>query len=195
MARPRGRPRSPDIDARLLGATRQALARGGYAAVSMEEVAAAAGVGKQSLYRRWPRKPLLVFAAAFRSVEEVLANLPDTGTLAGDVAEYARNMDALFSSPQVQDVTRGILADAMADPATLEELRERFIRPQVRAIRIMVDQALARGEVAPDLDTEAIADLLFGAPLTHFLLIGRGDPFGDALVRIVSRGVTSTPSA
>lgn len=161
----------------------------------MEEVAAAAGVGKQSLYRRWPRKPLLVFAAAFRSVEEILAHLPDTGTFAGDVADYARNMDSLFSRPAVQDVTRGILADAMADAATLEELRERFIRPQVRAIGVLVDRARARGEIADELRSEAIADFMFGAPLTHFLLIGRTDPFGDAFVRLVAHGSAPRPTA
>jgi hypothetical protein len=59
----RGRPRSSALDRRILAATRDALAAGGYQQLSMEAVARAAGVGKQTLYRRWPRRPLLVMDA------------------------------------------------------------------------------------------------------------------------------------
>ena len=82
MYRRAGRPRSSTLDQRILAATRQALADGGYAAPSMEAVARSAGVVKQNLYRRWPRRPLLVIDAVLPAPGAA----PDTGTLAGDLA-------------------------------------------------------------------------------------------------------------
>ena len=191
ISRPRGRPRLSSIDDRILAATRAALARGGYAAVSMEDVARAAGVAKQSLYRRWPRKPLLVFDATFLTVEAVIARLPDTGSFAGDVAEFARDMDSLFGRAATQDIGRGLLADSLADPMTLEMLRERFIRPHVTTLGVLVERARARGEIAEDLSTEAVADLLFVAPLGHFLIVGRTGSLAEQLTRLVTRGSAS----
>lgn len=189
-ARPRGRPRSTAIDERILGTTRRTLAAGGYAGVSMEDVAREAGVGKQSLYRRWPRKPLLVFAAAFPEATEILTRLPDTGTFAGDVADYARAMQLVFGDPAAQDVVRGILADALADPPTLDLLRERFMCPQVQVLELLVDRARERGEIAPDVSSEAVADALFLAPIGHFLVLGRPETFPEAVERLVARGAT-----
>lgn len=191
----RGRPRTADIDDRILSATRAGLARSGYAAVTMEGIAREAGVGRQSLYRRWPRKPLLVFDATFRRVEFVLANLPDTGSLAGDIGAYGHAMDGLFGQPAIQDTARGLLADALGDPPTLELLRERFIRPHAAALGVMVDRARRRSEVADELTTEMIGDLLLGAPLTHYLIVGRTGELALQLTRIVGRGVAAAPSA
>jgi AcrR family transcriptional regulator len=155
----------------------------------MEGVAREAGVGRQSLYRRWPRKPLLVFDVTFRRVEAVLANLPDTGSLAGDIGAYGRAMDGLFGQPAIQDTTRGLLAGVLGDAATLELLRERFIRPHAAALGVMVDRARPRGEVAEELTTEMIGDLLLGAPIIHYLIVGRTGGLADQLARIFSRGV------
>lgn len=186
---PRGRPRSLDIDGRVLAAARAILARDGYAAMTMEAVAEAAGVGKQSLYRRWPRKPLLAFDAAYRNVDEVIANLPDTGSFEGDIGAFARDMEVLLGRPETQDLSRGILADSLADPMTLALIRERFIHPQIAALELIVDRARRRGELAPDLETEPIADLLFGAPIGHYLVIGRTSALADRLTRLITRGV------
>jgi AcrR family transcriptional regulator len=195
LPRRRGRPRTADIDDRILAATRAGLVRSGYAAMTMEGVAREAGVGRQSLYRRWPRKPLLVFDATFRRVESVLANLPDTGSLAGDIDAYGHAMDELFGQEAIQDTTRGLLADALGDRPTLELLRERFIRPHAAALGVMVDRARLRSEVAEGLTTEMIGDLLLGVPLVHYLIIGRTGELAHQLTRIVSRGVAAAPSA
>lgn len=156
----------------------------------MEGVAREAGVGRQSLYRRWPRKPLLVFDATFRRVEAVLANLPDTGSLAGDIGAYGEAMDWLFGQAAIQDTTRGLLADALGDPPTLDLLRARFLRPHAAALGVMVDRARPRGEVAGELTTETIGDLLLGAPLVHYLVFGRSGDLAAQLARIFSHGVT-----
>src|ERR1700739_1763967 len=80
----RGRPRSVEADRAILAATVDLLASRGLAAMSIEEIAARAGVGKATIYRRWPSKGLLAldaFVTEFRAQQP----LPDTGTLRGDM--------------------------------------------------------------------------------------------------------------
>ena len=80
----RGRPRTSEADRAILTAAVELLAERGLAAMSIEEVAARAGVGKATIYRRWPSKGLLAldaFVAVFREQQP----LPDTGTLRGDL--------------------------------------------------------------------------------------------------------------
>src|SRR6476620_10356561 len=79
-----GRPRSQEADRAILTATVELLAERGLAAMSIEEVAARAGVGKTTIYRRWPSKGLLALDAFVGSFREEQP-LPDTGTLRGDL--------------------------------------------------------------------------------------------------------------
>src|SRR5450432_744304 len=86
---PRGRPRSAEADRAILAATLELLAERGLDAMSIEEVAARAGVGKTTIYRRWPSKGLLAldaFVISFRAEQP----LPDTGTLRGDLVAALR---------------------------------------------------------------------------------------------------------
>jgi AcrR family transcriptional regulator len=187
----RGRPRNSAIDARILGATREALARGGYPAVSMEAVAHSAGVGKQSLYRRWPRKPLLVFDAAFGGPIGDRAFEVDTGSLAGDIGAVLADLERLFAHRATTDVMRGILADALGEADTLQQLRERFIWPRLHLLDALIERGRARGEVGPDVSVRNIADAILGAMLGHYLIIGRrSGTFASELARLVARGVS-----
>ena len=186
----RGRPRNAAIDARILGATREALASGGYHAVSMEAVAYAAKVGKQSLYRRWPRKPLLVFDAAFGGPIGDRAFEVDTGSVAGDISAVLADLDRLFALRATTDVMRGILADALGEADTLQQLRERFMWPRLHLLDALIERGRARGEVGPDVTVQNVADAILGAMLGHYLIIGRASGmFARELAGMVSRGV------
>src|SRR5580692_11404240 len=102
----------------ILGATVELLAERGLAAMSIEEVAARAGVGKTTIYRRWPSKGLLAldaFVASFRAEQP----LPDTGTLRGDL------LDALHAWVRAVTLTPmgRLLADLIAEAQHDPELR------------------------------------------------------------------------
>lgn len=164
--------------------------RGGYHAVSMEAVANAAAVGKQSLYRRWPRKPLLVFDAAFGGPIGDRAFEVDTGSLAGDIAAVLSDLDRLFAHRATTDVMRGILADALGEAGTLQQLRERFMWPRLHLLDALIERGRARGEVRPDVTVQNVADAILGAVLGHYLIIGRSSgTFASDLAGLVSRGV------
>jgi AcrR family transcriptional regulator len=189
----RGRPRSSDLDRRILAAARDALAAGGYEALSMEAVARAAGVGKQTLYRRWPRRPLLVMDAVLPGVPPGVSpgrGQPDTGSLAGDlaaiVAEQTRADQAVG-----QRLLRGLVADCLGQEDLTEVLRARLLRPRLRAVGVAAERAARRGELAADVPPALVAEAVAGAMLSRLLLLDtRRDElaFGRRLARLVAHG-------
>lgn len=137
--------------ARLLAAVHDAvlaeLAESGWTALTMEAVAARAGVGKASLYRRWPGKRELVLAAVQGAVPEP-EDLPDHGCLREDLVAYLLQVATLLEGP-TGSAMRGILADRADDPAgpaALYGATQR--RRSTDRLRVLVERAVTRGEVA-----------------------------------------------
>ena len=194
-ARAPGRPRDPALDERILAAVRRLLDAGGYAALSMEGVATEAGVAKQTLYRRWARKPLLVFDAVFGGPDAVSSVLPRQGALARDLAAVTEVQSQVYRSPGIRELVRGLLADCLGDEDLLQELRRRFLRPRLDALGAVVADARRRGEVDPGMDTDVVVEAVAGTMLFHFLLYDDGSDtrpagaFAQGLAQLVSRGV------
>jgi len=186
----RGRPRSAEADRAILAATAGLLAERGLAAMSIEEVAARAGVGKTTIYRRWPSKGLLAldaFVISFRAEQP----LPDTGTLRGDlIAALHAWVRAVTETPMGPMLT-GLIAEAQADPDLRGAWRDRVLEPLRAQHRIMLERAVARGEILAGTDQDAVLDLFFGAA-EHRLLLGHlpmTATFIEQVVDIILGGV------
>lgn len=151
------RPRTPEIDRRLVEATRRLLAESGYDALTMEAVAAAAGVGKPALYRRYPSKAHLVFAATVEA--SIPAELPDTGSLRGDLHVLVHGLvGSLLASPR--SAVADQFATAIRGAEFARTLVERSHGPALDVIEVVWRRALNRGEVRADVDGRArLADL------------------------------------
>jgi AcrR family transcriptional regulator len=178
----RGRPRSQEADRAILTATVELLATKGLAAMSIEEVAARAGVGKATIYRRWSSKGLLAldaFVASFREQQPQ----PDTGTLRGDLIAALRAWVRAVTRTQMGPMLTGLIAEAQHDTELRAAWRDRVIEPLRSQHRIMLDRAVARGEIPPSVDREVVLDLFFGAA-QHRLLLGHL-PLTDDFVREV----------
>ena len=191
-AQGRGRPRSQEADRAILAATVGLLAERGLAAMSIEEVAVRAGVSKATIYRRWPSKGLLAldaFVASFSAQQP----LPDTGTLRGDLeaalGAWVRSVTRTAMGPMLT----GLIAEAQHDPELRGAWRDRVLEPLRRHRRIMLDRAIARGEIAASVDREVVLDLIFGAA-EHRLLLGHlplSDDFVVSVVDVILAGVRS----
>lgn len=155
----RGRPRTAGLDERVLAATRDAVERHGYTATTVDHIAAAAGVSKGSIYRRWPTKGVLVYDACIAS-SDVLGEVIDSGDIRADLLAVAR----LTASGYVHDdgVVAQVLAEAATDPALMEMLRARFFEPRSDAIVRRVELAVERGEVPPGIDAQLVPAVLNG---------------------------------
>lgn len=153
-----GRKRDPSRDVAILDATIEVLAEAGYAGLTVERVAAVAGAGKATVYRRWPTKTDLVLDAITRLDAGSLdpATLTDTGSLRGD-------LHALLSPHGDGDDGRRLrimasLTSLLAEhPALGEAADQAVIGPWAAANRALIQRAIARGEIEPvgDLDTLA----------------------------------------
>jgi len=186
--RPRaGRPRDPACDAAILRATLEAFAEEGYAGVSMEGVAARAGVGKATVYRRYASKAHLVVEAV-RCGAQIDDHLPDTGDLRADLLNMMR---PLFERLRGDDAQ--LLATFAVERVRHADLAEEFDRSVVgrkrEHLRHLVTAARARGDLPPDADVDLIAEA-FPAYLWHHAL--NGLPLTDDLLeRILALVVPS----
>jgi AcrR family transcriptional regulator len=163
---PSGRPRDPDVARRALGAARELLAERGYAGVTFDEVAKRAGVGKSSLYLRWPTKPELVVAAVYADTGNI-ADI-DTGSLRGDLLEVALRLLEQYWSGEGLAAFR-LRADARHEPELQHAADAVRYKDSVRATRTLIRRGMRRGELPDDASPTMIGDLIVGAILVHVM--------------------------
>ena len=181
-----GRPRSERTEKAILAAASQLLAESGLAALTIEGVAERAGVGKASIYRRWPSRGALAFDA---TLGDYLAGQPtrDTGSLEGDLVATTRDWIRAVKRLPWGRTLKGLIAEVQNDPSLAGAWRERFVDRVRRHRRPIVERAVARGEIPAGSDPELIMDLLYG-PLYHRYLNGHL-PLNDAFAKGVARMV------
>jgi len=159
QAKPKlGRKRDHSRDPEILEAALDVLAETGYDGMTIDMVAARAKAGKATLYRRWSSKGELVIDAVACMKTIDFDALPDTGTLRGDLV-------AMIKSPSMVDAQRkmkvmtGLLSMISRDPELADAAYTAIIEPRALANRVLLDRAVARGEIAQNLDLERIAHL------------------------------------
>lgn len=146
----------------------------GYAALSLENVARRAGVGKAAIYRRWRSKADMA-GESLSAVGIAITEVADTGSLKGDILALLFSIRRVLRHP----VVRRILPDVHAEIARSPDLKA-AIRPFQNArrqhVHLMVDRAIARGELASPVDYEMVADLI-AAPIYWRQIVtgGRAD--------------------
>lgn len=186
----RGRPRSGEADRAILRATVELLAERGLAGLSIEEVAARAGVGKATVYRRWPSRGALALRAFLAEFQDQQPP-PDTGTLRGDLLAALRSWTRAVTRTPAGGILAGLIAEAQRDPALAEAWRSQVVEPLRSRHAVMVERAIARGEIPADSDTDVVLDLVYG-PAYHRMLHGHRpltDAFNRAVVDVVVSGL------
>lgn len=165
------------------------MAELGYAGASIGAVAARAGVGKDTVYRRWSGKAELVYEAVFTETEA--APVPDTGSLAGDLTALLEALIQEFSAPAAAAALPGLLADFAASPDLQTRIRSEFLAPAKEGLVTVFDRAARRGETAPHVPVDLVLDTLAGAVFFHVGLVGeRPRPqLAAQLAAIVGRGI------
>jgi AcrR family transcriptional regulator len=144
-------------------ATLKELARVGYARMSMEAIARRAGVGKAAIYRRWPTKAALV-VTVISTVAAEDVEVPDTGTLRGDVRALLAMNAKLLRRPMTQRILADLMAATRREPQLEAALRSQVQDRRRAKGRDLLRRAIDRGELRADLDVDLALDLL-AAPL------------------------------
>jgi AcrR family transcriptional regulator len=185
--RPGGR--SARVKAAAIAATLTELAESGYSALSLESVARRAGVHKTTLYRRWGTREDLVLEAMLERAGEHIS-VPNTGSLRKDLFELARTAAANAASPEVAAMARAVVAQ-MPHDGRLAASNHRFWDERLAVDGVIVEQAIERGEVAPDTQPRQVIESVLG-PI-HLRLLLTGEPINDAflsgIVNVVVDGI------
>ncbi|KND30863.1 TetR/AcrR family transcriptional regulator [Streptomyces acidiscabies] len=172
-----GRPRSAESRGAVLAAAMEGLREHGFAALTIEGIAARAGVGKQTIYRWWPSKADVVLDALLDRVEERIP-VPDEGSLAADLGAF---LAATFRESHHRPVLVGLMAQALLDPVFAAAFRERFLFSRRAVLRELLDRAVGRGEVAGEVDPELLIDTVYGV-LWYRMMLGHA-PLDEAASR------------
>ena len=188
-----GRPRDERADRAILTAALALMGEHGVGALRMDDVAARAGVGKATIYRRYRSKDELVTSAVAAFVSEIA--VPDTGSTRADLIGLMRSaVDAYSGTPEAGAMPS--LIDAISrDPELAAAFRDGFLARRRAALRAVLERGVERGDLRPDLDFELALDVL-GGPLFYRLLV-TGGPIDEQLaagvVELIMRGFA--PSA
>jgi AcrR family transcriptional regulator len=174
-----GRPRDPGIDDAILTATIRLLSSEGYGGLSVDGIAAAAGVSKAAIYRRWPSKNAVIVAAAEHLSQTV--PVPDNGDLRADLEAIVTELVHVFAQPTTVRLVAALVAGMADDSEFARALRTGFLRVRRDATRVVLERAGAHGEINLEIDHRFAIDLL-AAPLYYRLLI-TADPIDDRFAK------------
>lgn len=165
----------------VLEATIDELARVGYAALRMEDVAARAGVAKTTVYRRWPTKAELV-EAAVREAARIDDPIPDTGTLRGDLVELVQVNVGRLALPRARALGR-LVTNEGGDPDV--DRLARKLRDDKRAAHARVlERAKERGELPAEVDAGLVIEVLFAPLVARALRFGE-KPTVEQIERVI----------
>ena len=165
-----GRRRDPDRDAAILAAFIELIVEHGYDLVTMEQVAAHAGVGKATIYRRWSSKGSLAIDA-LRTVKPPLEPI-DTGSLHDDlVALAAANCQSGAST--VPAIMRGIASAISRDADLLAAFQDRMITPRRERVEGILERARDRGELGDHVNVPFVAEVMPSMMLQRLLTTGQ----------------------
>ena len=163
-----GRPRSEEARLSILRSTSKLLAKQGFSELTIEAVAAHAGVGKATVYRWWPDKAALV-ADAFASSTTHKLHFPDTGSLRKDMSGQMRQLIKIFRSRRGRIVS-AMLGAGQSDSSLIAAFRERFLKPRRREAYATLRRGIQRGELRKNIDMDLLLDSLYGPIYMRFLI-------------------------
>jgi AcrR family transcriptional regulator len=188
----RGRPPAPATQAKILAATREILAEGGVRSLTVEGVAARAGVAKTTIYRRYRSRDDLALAVLIDMVTTVSA-VADVGDVRAELVQVLRATLDVLRTTLMGRVMQGLVSELAVDPRLSSAFREQVVALRVTEVGRVLARGAERGELRPDLDVGLVHELLFG-PIYYRLFLS-GEPlepsFADRIVDAVRPALVS----
>jgi AcrR family transcriptional regulator len=180
----------------ILDAARELIPALGYDNMSIEAIAARAGVGKQTIYRWWPSKGAVVLDMIAPDIHPRIG-FPDTGDLAADLRSQLRTVFELSDDPVFGPTLRALIADSQHDPGLAQQLRDRIFGPRIAACKERLRAGQVAGQLAGDADLDVVIDLFYGGFYHRYLLgVAPLTPaYADAIVEAAMKGVGGEPQA
>lgn len=179
-----GRPRSAEADTAIIDATLELIVEGGIAGLSVESVAARAGVGKATIYRRWANKDELI-VDALSSLNDALPEIPE-GSIRDKLVQMVDQVRAKSTETCSGRLMPRMLSYSTQHPELFKTYFSHVIEPRRERYRTVLREGVASGELRADLDIELAATLV-AAPMLylHLMQLGMGAPKPGTSERLV----------
>lgn len=162
-----GRPRDPELDERILAATRQILAERGYQGLSIDAVAKTARTTRPSVYLRFAGKEdLATSAVAGMTVDDPL---PVTDDIRADLVAELRHFRTAVTRPHGLSFVGTVLAEEHLTPSLIARFRQRLLLPRRRRLAGTLDRGIRAGTLRPTLDVDAVTSMLIGSLYARYL--------------------------
>jgi AcrR family transcriptional regulator len=183
-----GRPRSERAHQAILTAARQLLIEKGFAAMRLEHVAARAGVGKATIYRRWASKEALAEELLTQLAEPHIA-IADTGNTRDELLAAVGNPMRAVSETDFGPVIRALLSQIASNPSLGDPFRATVVEARRAEINKVIKRGIARGDLRADADAGVATELLAGPVYFRLMFGGVLDlDFAERVVNSVMRG-------
>ena len=187
-------PRRPHTGRRRNDAARDAILDAAFRllsapqaeALTIDAIAAEAGVGRQTIYRWWPSKGAVVADALARHARAAVPER-DTGSFAGDLEAFFTDSFAGLENENYARRLRQIVAEAQRDEAVAQVLAD-FTVVRRAALRALLERGREAGELAPDADLDMLVDMAYGV-LYYRLLVGHA-PLDEKAARSLAAALT-----
>lgn len=177
-----GRPRSDAARSAVLEAANSLLEEAGFSKLTMEGIAARAGVGKATLYRWWPSKGAVAVEAFMTAVARRIA-FPQTDSAVADITTQMLRLAEVYRGTTGRIVCE-LIALGQADPEILAAFMDGYMLPRREAAKQALRRGIAAGQIRGDVDLDVMVDALY-APLFHRMM-QRHRPLDDAFVRQIA---------
>jgi AcrR family transcriptional regulator len=163
-----GRPRSRQVDRAVLETALRHLSEYGYGRMSIDAVAADAGVGKTSIYRRWKDKADLA-TAALELVRVAEPAAPERGSTLAKLRWQLNRFRMSLLRPNGMALIGVVLSEEEQTPELLRHFRQRIVAPRRRLIASILEAAKGAGELTGRADIDAAVNLLVGSLYARYL--------------------------
>jgi AcrR family transcriptional regulator len=188
--RRRGRPRRAAARKAIVDATLALLAERGFTAATIDAIAARAGVGRNTIYRRWRSKEELIADALHELTAELDVHAGDD--LYALLLDWIRDFTRVFADPLFGRIFPAVLGELQSNPTFARVYSEQVVRPRYEALLELLNRARERGELRREADVEQIADLLAGPPFIRLLPVGLPavtDQYAEDLLATIWYGI------
>jgi AcrR family transcriptional regulator len=194
VPRKAGRPRDEGARKKVLTAALSLMSTEGLPALTMEGIAARAGVGKQTVYRWWNSRADILLEA-LRETGVAAVPVPNTGSLRDDLRVFVQSTFSVARDRWVMaPVLRALIAEAQSNESLRLRFREEVIESRRAALGAIFEIAIVQGNARPDFSPDVGVDMVFGA-MWYRLLVGHlpiDDAFALVLADTVSRAAGTT---
>jgi AcrR family transcriptional regulator len=176
----------------VLHAADDLLVERGYAGVTIEGIAARAGVAKQTIYRWWPSKFEILMDTFLEDAAGAL-QIPDTGQVDEDLRQHLRQVATFLTDEPAGRVMLALIGQAQHDAAVARTFQQRFVDERRALDRTILERGVARGDLRGDTDLDLVIDMIYGPVYHRVLLTGLpvDDRFIDGLVSNVMAAIAA----